>query len=124
MQDGNGTNWSDSELRTILAVWRGVAEDYAPFDVDVTTQEPVGLPLSQWVRAAIGESGNDCESRLGSCITKFATCLGMFTHCSLNALVRSLVAGLYVSRANTNKIISMSWLFLAAAPCTYTCSDA
>src|SRR5262249_49861207 len=38
--DGNPAVFSDAELTTIQRVWLRVAEDYAPFDVDVTTQEP------------------------------------------------------------------------------------
>lgn len=34
------TAFSDAELRVIQAVWNTVAEDYAPFDVNVTTREP------------------------------------------------------------------------------------
>ncbi|MEI2641595.1 MAG: putative Ig domain-containing protein [Candidatus Nanopelagicales bacterium] len=36
----NDPAFSQSELDTIGEVWRRVAEDYAPFDVDVTTEEP------------------------------------------------------------------------------------
>ena len=31
-----------------------MSEDYAPFDVDITTEEPIGLALSQWTRCVIG----------------------------------------------------------------------
>lgn len=39
-------------------MFRAVAEDYAPFDVDITTEDPslTNTPLSDWVRAAIGGS--------------------------------------------------------------------
>lgn len=58
--DGDPSNWSPSELATILAVWRGVSEDFAPWDVDVTTEEPPSnYPLWYWVRVAIGGSGTD-----------------------------------------------------------------
>jgi hypothetical protein len=60
LQDGNPADWSATELSNILAIWRAVAEDYAPFDVDVTTEEPVGVPLTQWVRCVIGGNGA-CE---------------------------------------------------------------
>ena len=30
-------NFSTEELVAIVAIWRGVAEDYAPFNIDVTT---------------------------------------------------------------------------------------
>lgn len=62
--DGNPAAFSAGEMASILAIWRGVSEDYAPFDVDVTTEEPVGLPLNQWVRAVIGGSSGtgNCKS--------------------------------------------------------------
>ncbi|MFD0805202.1 fibronectin type III domain-containing protein [Nocardioides caeni] len=37
--DGSAS-FSDAEKRIILEVWARVAEDYAPFDIDVTTEEP------------------------------------------------------------------------------------
>jgi PKD repeat protein len=39
--------FSTLELNTVQNIWRRVAEDYAPFDVDVTTEEP---PVDQMVR--------------------------------------------------------------------------
>lgn len=38
--DGSPSTFSDTELARIQAIWQRVAEDYAPFDVDVTTEEP------------------------------------------------------------------------------------
>ena len=38
--DSNGNDFNDSERATIQSVWQRVAEDYAAFDVDVTTQDP------------------------------------------------------------------------------------
>jgi hypothetical protein len=38
--DGNKSNWSTAEQDVVHDVWARVAEDYAPFDVDVTTQAP------------------------------------------------------------------------------------
>jgi alpha-tubulin suppressor-like RCC1 family protein len=38
--DGNPSTFSDAEQTTIIQVWERVAEDFAPFDVDVTTQKP------------------------------------------------------------------------------------
>lgn len=37
---GDGPTFSATELATVQAIWEGVAEDYAPFDVDVTTEDP------------------------------------------------------------------------------------
>ncbi|MDD5395099.1 MAG: zinc-dependent metalloprotease family protein [Thiothrix sp.] len=41
--DGNSASFSAAELSSIAEVWRRIAEDYAPFDVDITTQEPVSF---------------------------------------------------------------------------------
>lgn len=38
--DGNPAAFSAAELETIQYIWQRVAEDFAPYDVDVTTQDP------------------------------------------------------------------------------------
>ncbi len=38
--DGAPTTFSTTEMERIQRIWQRVAEDYAPFDVDVTTQDP------------------------------------------------------------------------------------
>ena len=38
--DGSPTTWSASALDVVADVWRRMAEDLAPYDVDVTTEEP------------------------------------------------------------------------------------
>jgi hypothetical protein len=38
--DGDYTTFSDEEQTRIQRIWARVAEDYAPFDVDVTTEQP------------------------------------------------------------------------------------
>ncbi|OVE81772.1 hypothetical protein BVY04_02545 [bacterium M21] len=42
-RDGDETTFSDSEQSEIREIFARVAEDYAPFDVDVTTEEPVSF---------------------------------------------------------------------------------
>ena len=37
---GNGAAFTDAELLQVQDIYQRVAEDYAPFDVDVTTEEP------------------------------------------------------------------------------------
>ncbi|RKY22243.1 MAG: hypothetical protein DRQ55_01530 [Planctomycetota bacterium] len=37
---GSSASFSESELRSIIAHWEYVAEDFAPWDVDVTTEAP------------------------------------------------------------------------------------
>lgn len=41
--DGNSASFSGTELANIASIWRRVAEDYAPFDIDVTTAEPASF---------------------------------------------------------------------------------
>lgn len=50
---GNGAAFSDPELLKVQQAWAIVAEDYAPFDVDVTTQDPGDAGL---VRSSAGDT--------------------------------------------------------------------
>jgi len=62
LQDGNVGSFSASELADILTIWRSVSEDYAPFNVDVTTEDPGAAYLAtSGTRVAIGGSSSDCE---------------------------------------------------------------
>lgn len=45
--DGNPAAFSSTELQRIQYIWQRVAEDYAPFDVDVTTEEPAAEALTR-----------------------------------------------------------------------------
>jgi hypothetical protein len=64
--DSDYTSFSDRELTTIQDVWARVTEDFAPFAVDVTTEDPGSDALvnsggsdTQWgVRVVIGGSGS------------------------------------------------------------------
>jgi|GEM_PF-2795356 len=38
--DSNPNTFSDAEQRYIIEIWERVSEDYAPFDIDVTTEQP------------------------------------------------------------------------------------
>lgn len=38
--DNNPASYSNAERQVIIEVWQRVAEDFAPFDVDVTTEDP------------------------------------------------------------------------------------
>src|SRR5436305_1316787 len=37
---GNGPSFTATEMQTIQRIWARVAEDFAPFNLDVTTQDP------------------------------------------------------------------------------------
>ncbi|WP_374330512.1 PKD domain-containing protein [Aestuariivirga sp.] len=45
--DGQPASFSDTELQRIQYIWQRVSEDYAPFDVDVTTEAPSPDRLSR-----------------------------------------------------------------------------
>lgn len=50
--DGNTSVLSDPELERIQYIWQRVAEDYAPFDVDVTTEAP---PADRLTRSSLSD---------------------------------------------------------------------
>lgn len=50
--DGNTAAFSDAELERIQFIWQRVVEDYAPFDVDVTTEQP---PASRLTRNGLSD---------------------------------------------------------------------
>lgn len=65
--DGNTSSFSDAELQSIQYIWQRVAEDFIPFNVNVTTLDPGSAALiksgtgdTAWgVRVAIGGSSYD-----------------------------------------------------------------
>src|SRR5262245_31384917 len=56
-QDGDATTFADAELSAIEQIWRYVADDYAPFNVNVTTVEPPSFNNGVALRVDIGGSG-------------------------------------------------------------------
>ena len=51
--DGSPDTWSTTEITRIALAWAYVAEDFAPFDVDVTTEEP---PSADLMRSGAGDT--------------------------------------------------------------------
>jgi hypothetical protein len=45
--DGDPASFSPTEMAEIVGVWQRVAEDYAAFNVDVTTQEPAAAAITR-----------------------------------------------------------------------------
>lgn len=56
-QDSDGATFSAGELASIQSIWRQVAEDYAPFNINVTTVEPGLFANGMALRVAIGGNG-------------------------------------------------------------------
>jgi serralysin len=52
--DADTTTFSTTEVASIEEIWKRVAEDYAPFNVDVTTIEPGNLNAANNIRVVIG----------------------------------------------------------------------
>jgi hypothetical protein len=64
--DGNIFSFSSAEIANITEIWRRVSEDYSPFNVDVTTQDPGLSALTaggQAIRVLI--TSNRDEAALG-----------------------------------------------------------
>lgn len=55
--DADRANLTTDEQDMILEICQRVAEDYSPFNIDVTTVEPAGAADGQYVRVAIGNTG-------------------------------------------------------------------
>ena len=71
--DGDDATFSDAELQVIQSTWARVAEDFAPFNINVTTEEPAvlasGMPIAAAngiaLRVAIGGSSMDWYGSVG-----------------------------------------------------------
>jgi len=57
--DGDRSTFSATELSNIQQIWARVAEDYAPFNIDVTTIDPGNFANKVAVRVAIGGNYSD-----------------------------------------------------------------
>ena len=67
--DGNEGVFTQSELDVIAEVWKRVAEDFAPYDIDVTTEEPTSFGpnvghILVTRKADTGRSANENECAL------------------------------------------------------------
>ena len=51
--DGDPNSWNGTELSRIGNTWKIVTEDFAPFDIDVTTEEP---PLDRLIKSGGGDT--------------------------------------------------------------------
>jgi hypothetical protein len=84
---GNGDAFTDSELLQIQDIYLRVAEDYAPFNVDVTTEEPPAADLNRTnaadlvygTRALISSSNSALSTICGGACGGIAF-IGVFDH--------------------------------------------
>jgi hypothetical protein len=61
--DGDYATFNASELAKIEEVWKRVSEDYAPFDIDVTTEKPYSFQNGQSLEVCIGGRSSDWLDR-------------------------------------------------------------
>ena len=58
--DGKPETFSTAEVDEIVDIWRRVAEDFAPFEVDVTTEDPgTRGPKIAWILVTDSKAGDD-----------------------------------------------------------------
>lgn len=57
--DADTTSFSTNELAAIKEVWQRMAEDFAPFNINVTTVDPGNFANGRALRVAVGGSGLD-----------------------------------------------------------------
>jgi hypothetical protein len=70
--DGDISSFNQAEIDQIHEVWQRVAEDYAPFDIDVTTEEPPASAFTAGSRAIrVLISSNVDHAQLGGDGTKW-----------------------------------------------------
>jgi hypothetical protein len=63
--DGDATTFYSADRAAITEIWKRVAEDFAPFDVNVTTVNPGSFGNGQALRVAIGGSSSWYGSSVG-----------------------------------------------------------
>ncbi len=67
--NGDPSSFSNAEMDRIQDIWKIVAEDYAPFDVDVTTEDPGQAAITR------SSSGDDLYgTRVVMTVDDFASC--------------------------------------------------
>lgn len=57
-QDGNPSTFSSAEVKSMTDIWKRVAEDFAPFKINVTTVDPGNFNNRVALRASIGGDGS------------------------------------------------------------------
>jgi hypothetical protein len=57
--DTDTTTFTTTELTRIENIWKRVAEDFSPFNIDITTEDPKTFTAKSAIRVAIGGSSSD-----------------------------------------------------------------
>jgi hypothetical protein len=63
--DGDATSFSTNEITAITRIWQRVSEDFAPFNINVTTVNPFDFSNNEAVLVSIGGSGDWTSTPVG-----------------------------------------------------------
>jgi hypothetical protein len=69
--DGNTASFSNGELDLVQGVWQRVAEDYAPFAIDVTTEDPGAAAID---RDGAGDNNFGTKALITNTTTIYSSC--------------------------------------------------
>ena len=75
-QDSDYSKFNVTEMEVIQSVWQRVADDYAPFDIDVTTQEPTADQINR-TDASDKEYGTEVVISSDTVIFNSCKCSGL-----------------------------------------------
>ena len=75
--DGKPDNFSAAEVDEMVDIWRRVAEDFSPFEVDVTTEEPGSLgQKTAWILVTDSRSDGEALPEAAADSTAYINTLG------------------------------------------------
>ena len=92
--DADATTFSSTELATIKEVWQRVSEDFAPFNINVTTVDPGDFSNGKALRVAIGGSWQDWYGNSAGGVGRF----GSFTSVDPNVVYVFREANFYSAK--------------------------
>lgn len=77
-RDGDRSSFSATDVNAITEIWARVAEDYSPFNIDVTTKDPGdwGNAKGRALRVAIGGHYNDWYGQPSSGVAHYSSFTG------------------------------------------------
>jgi hypothetical protein len=75
--NGKPGNFSAAEVDEMVDIWRRVAEDFSPFEVDVTTEDPGSIgPKTAWVLVTDSKAGGNSLPEAAADSTAYINTLG------------------------------------------------
>ena len=111
--------FSPTELTNIITIFRGVAEDFAPFDADVTTHDDGAAPALRCVFGGRGEWFGDAEAGGAAIHDSFASAQPVFVFTASGSMSNPKIAWEAASHYIGHSLVSEGWwTVVSAAPST------